>query len=298
MTGERLRIWAGFIVVSTVWGSTWLVIKIGLETAPPFLSCGLRFVIASLILLAIVRVRKLPIPRFEAAKRVYLSMGIFSFGIPFALVYWGEQFIPSALGSILFATFPFWVALFSHFFLRAEPIDRYKAAGIVLGFAGIVLVFWGDINLANPLAGISMAGIVLATILQAYVLIVVKKHAQTISPFVMNLLGMSIGALCLLLLSVLTESWGSIRWTVSGVASIIYLAIFGSVVAFVTYYWLLKRVQVLYLSFTSFINPIIAVILGAVVLGETLRPSAAVGASAVLLGILVANGKSFYGKIA
>jgi len=298
VSGEKLRIWFGFAVISTVWGSTWLVIKIGLETLPPFFSAGIRFVIAATVLYGIIRVRNLPIHRTADAKKLYLAMGVLSFSIPFALVYWGEQFIPSGLGSILFAAFPFWVAIFSHRFLKNEPIDGFKAAGIVLGFCGIIVIFWGDVDLGNPYAALGMAGMVISTIMQAYTLILIKKLGQPISPFVMNFVGMAIGAVALLGLSLLTERWGNVVWNTSSVGSILYLALFGSVLTFVSYYWLLKRIDAVYLSLTSFINPLVAVFLGAIVLGESLGPSVAAGAALVLLGILVANGKFFYEKFA
>ena len=143
---DRLKIILAFLAVSTIWGSTWLAIKLGLKTVPPFLSAGLRFVLASTILLTIVRVREGSIPKTREARIVYASMGLLSFTIPFALVYWGTQFIPSALGSILFAAYPFWVALFSILLLPNERMNAYKAAGIAIGFIGLVVVFSRDLE--------------------------------------------------------------------------------------------------------------------------------------------------------
>jgi drug/metabolite transporter (DMT)-like permease len=297
MKSERLNIWLGFFIISTVWGSTWLAIKIGVTFIPPFLAAGIRFVIASTVLYAIIRFRGLKVVTTPDAKKVYLAMGVLTFFISFALVYWAEQHIPSALGSILFASFPFWVALFAHFLLPGERIDGFKGAGIALGFLGIVLIFWGDFDVGQPLAVLGMAAMVLSTILQAYVLIVVKRLGQSISPIVMNFAGMTMGSAGLLLLSALTEKWVGIPWNPSAVLSILYLAIMGSVLTFVTYYWLLKRVQAVYLSLTTFINPIVAVILGALVLDESLGASMAVGAALVLAGILAANGKGILEKI-
>lgn len=296
MNGEKLKIWLGFFIISTVWGSTWLAIKIGVTFIPPFLAAGIRFVIAAMVLYAIIRIRGLHIATTPDAKKLYFVMGLLTFFISFALVYWGEQHIPSALGSILFASFPFWVALFAHVLLPGERIDMFKGAGIVMGFLGIVLIFWGDFDVGRPLALLGMIAMVLSTILQAYVLIVVKKLGHAISPIVMNFAGMTMGAAGLLLLSALTEQWVGVPWNVPALLSILYLALMGSVLTFVTYYWLLKRVQAVYLSLTTFINPIVAVILGAMVLGESLGASMAAGAAMVLAGILAANGKAILEK--
>jgi drug/metabolite transporter (DMT)-like permease len=296
MHNERIRIWIGFIVVCTVWGSTWMVIKIGLQSIPPFFAAGIRFSVASLLLFLILRVRRLNIPMTPDAKKVYLALGVLSFGLPFALVYWGQQFIPSGLSSILFAAYPFWVAIFSHLMLPNEPLNVPKILGVVIGFAGLVVVFSGDIHWSDSRGLLGMSAVMLSTLLQAFTLVVIKKHGQHVSPFAMNFVGMLMGAAGLLGLGFLTESVKDIVWNSAAIGSILYLGIIGSVLTFVSYYWLLKRIEAVYLSLTSFINPIVAVILGAMVLHETMPPSVFLGASLVLVGILTANTKSLYEK--
>jgi drug/metabolite transporter (DMT)-like permease len=297
MKNNRLLIWLGFLIISTVWGSTWLAIKIGLRTMPPFYAAGFRFVVASAVLYGLLRIRKLPIPFTPDARRVYATLGLLSFAVPFALAYWGQQFIPSGLGSILFCAFPLWVAVFSHLFLANERLDLFKAVGTLLGFIGILVVFSRDLSLPNSSAIPGMVAILLGATMQAYSLIVTKKHGHDISPITMTFVGMVIGAVVLLLLGVLFESSSAIVWSGEAIGSILYLAIIGSVLTFVSYYWLLKRIDAVYLSLTSFINPIIAVLLGALVLDERLASTVFAGAMLVLIGILVTNGKALYGKI-
>src|SRR5271169_2109790 len=100
MKSERLLVIAGFILISIIWGSTWLAIKIGLENIPPFFGVALRFTVASIILLAITFLRGQKIPLDKQMVLLYLSLGLLSFSLPYALVYWGEQSIPSGLTSI------------------------------------------------------------------------------------------------------------------------------------------------------------------------------------------------------
>jgi drug/metabolite transporter (DMT)-like permease len=297
MTGEKARIWTGLVTVSLVWGSTWLMIRVGLHSLPPLLGAGMRFAVASSILFTIVRVRSIPFHWTTQSRRLYFLMGILSFGIPFALVYWAEQYVASGLASILFAAYPFWVALFSHFVLRSEPLDVFKIGGIILCFLGIVLIFGSDINVGDLRGSWAIGALMVSPVLQAFMLTIIKKEGKAISPFSLNLAGMSIGSVLLILFSLALEDWGGLHWDASAIGSILYLAVFGSVVAFVTYYWMLKRVQAVYLSLTSFVNPIVAVVLGWLVLGETLGPYTSVGASFVLLGLLVANGREVYEKI-
>ena len=205
MKNDRLLIWLGFIIISTVWGSTWLAIKIGLRTMPPFYAAGFRFVVASAVLYGIIRIRKLSIPFTPDARKVYLALGILSFAVPFALAYWGQQFIPSGLGSILFCAFPLWVLVFSHFMLVNERLDLYKAAGALLGFIGILIVFSPDLSMPDSSAIPGMAAILLSATMQAFALILIKKHGHAISPFTMNFVGMAMASVLLLLLGFLFE---------------------------------------------------------------------------------------------
>ena len=293
MRNERVRVWTAWTIVSTVWGSTWLAIHLGLEEMPVLLALGLRFALAASVLGVIVRLRRIEIPRTPDAMKVYATLGVVSFTIPFALVYWGQQFIPTGLSSILFAAYPFWVALFSHLFLRAERLNGFKIAGIASGFAGLVIIFSGDLQASHPSALAGMGAILVSTIMQGFSLIVVKRFGQPVSPFAMNFVGMAVASVLILGGSLLFERGLPVVWSPMAVGSVAYLAIVGSVLTFVSYFWLLKRIQAVYLSLTSFVNPIVAVILGAVVLGESFPPAMVAGASMVLGGILIANGNAF-----
>ncbi|MGA9119855.1 MAG: EamA family transporter [Bacteroidota bacterium] len=292
----RLLVLIGFVVVSTVWGSTWLAIKMGLEYLPPFLSAGARFVVASLLLFVIIRIRGLRITFTPEALKTYFAIGVLSFSLPFALVYWGEQFIPSSLGSILFGAFPFTVALCSHFFSDDEKLDKFKMTGTIIGFVGIVVIFAPGLSWTGNEGMMGMAAVLVSMVLQAYALVPIKKHGKNISPFVMNFVGMTMSALFLLFLAAVFEREQRIVWNTVSISAVLYLAVVGSVIAFVTYYWLLKHLEAVYLSLSSFINPIIAVILGSMVLGEKLDTSVAVGAGFVLVGILATNGRAILVK--
>ncbi len=297
MNSPRIGVWIGFIAISLIWGSTWLAIKIGLGSVPPFLGVGIRFLLAAAILLVIIRWRKVQIPWTREQRVLYIGLIVLSYSIPFALVYWAELYIPSGLGSILFASYPFWVAILSQMFLTSERLTFFKVAGIVLGFSGLLIIFSRDIHWTDSYGLWAMSAILLSTVMQAVSTIIVKKHGQSANPFAMNFVGMSFGGALLFLFGLTTESLSDIHWDATAIGSIAYLAVFGSVIAFVTYHWLLKRIEAVYLSLTTFINPIVAVILGALILNEELVASVYIGASFVLAGILVANGKYFYEKI-
>jgi drug/metabolite transporter (DMT)-like permease len=294
---ERFRIYLSYILICTIWGSTWLVIKIGLEIIPPLFGAGLRFLIASALLLVLIKTRGVNIPWDKRAKRLYLIVALTSFSVPFALVYWGEQFIPSGLTSILFAVYPFMVALFSFMSLKDERITAVKVIGIILGFTGIVVVFSNDIGANNPNAFSGMAAILVSAVFQAFSVIVIKKMAHETHPFAITFVPMIYSSVILLTAAVLVEDVIHIQWTTKAVLSIFYLGIFGSVVTFVSYFWLLKRVEAVLLSLTAFITPIVAIILGVFLLDERFSSKLFLGAMLVLGGIIIANREDLRKKV-
>jgi len=290
MVTEKVRVITGFVVISIIWGSTWLGIKIGLESIPPFYAVAIRFSLAALILALIVRIRGEKLPFDRNAIVLYLTLGVLSFSFPFALVYWGEQYIPSGLASILFAAYPFVVATGSHFFLPDERLNPFKVVGILLGFLGVIAIFWSDLHIGDA-SEWGMLAILLSTLMQGTSLVIVKRLNKTINPVSMSLGGMIFGIIILFLLALIFEDFSTIHFDARGIGSIVYLGTFGTVVTFVVYYWLLKRIEAVYLSLVSLVTPVLAVILGTIWLNESLSPRVFGGAGLVLAGILVTNGR-------
>ena len=295
---EKFLVSAGFSIVCLVWGSTWMAIKIGLESVPPLLAVGVRFLLASAILYGIIRIKKISIESGPRAYKLYAALILLSYTVPFALVYWGQQFIPSSLSSILFSALPLWVALFSHFILPNEQITSLKIIGVLIGVAGVYTIFSGELEWVGLEGLAGMLAIIASTIMQGMSLVLVKRFGQTQHPVAMNFVGMGLGSILLLVAAFLIEPVETARWDGAAIGSILYLTVVGSVVVFVTYYWLLKRTEAVVLSLTSFVTPIVAVILGALILDETLSPNTFLGGLLVLVGILVANGKMFYKRYA
>ena len=286
---ERFRVYLSYFLVCSIWGSTWLVIKIGLETMTPLLAAGCRFLVASTVLFTLIKIRGVKIPFSRNDRTFYVVVALTSFSIPFALVYWGEQFIPSGLTSIVFSIYPFTVALFAYLFLPNEKITAWKISGIVLGFFGIIAIFSNDIHVSNANAPWAMAAVLASAVLQAFSVVVIKKHGHSIHPFAITFVPMLMGAVLLFAASAAVEDLSKINFTARAILAIFYLGIFGSVATFVSYFWLLKRVEAVILSLTSFITPIIAVVLGVVVLGEKFSSGTFIGALLVLGGIAVSN---------
>ncbi|MEW6061201.1 MAG: EamA family transporter [Bacteroidota bacterium] len=287
---ERFKIILAYSAICTIWGSTWLVIKVGLETMTPLLSAGLRFAVAGVVLFGIIRLRNIVIPWNSKTAAFFITVSLTSFSVPFALVYWGEQHVSSGLTSILFAVFPFCVAIMSFLMLPNEKLTLAKIAGIILGFSGVVVIFLNDVRFGTGTEQVlGMAAIVCSALIQAFSAVLIKKHAHDLSPFVVSFIPMSFAGIFLTVGGLLFENLSVVQFTPAAIFSILFLAVFGSVTTFVSYFWLLKRVEVVLLSLTSFITPIIAVLLGVIILNESVSSHLLLGSSLVLGGILAAN---------
>jgi putative membrane protein PagO len=286
---ERIKDVLAFALICSIWGSTWLAIKTSLFSLTPMFSSGFRFCIASIAIFIIVKIRKIEIHSDKTSLKLYLFMGFFSFVIPYGLIYWAEQFVPSGLTSVLFAVYPFFVLLFSYLLISNEKIGFYKVFGIILGFGGILVIFSDSLggDISSYLIG--MIVIVLSGIMQALVSVIIKKHGFHLNPLSMNLIPMTIGGIFLTLAGFLMEDFSQLKFDSAAILSVLYLAIFGSIVTFTTYYWLLKRISVVILSLIAFINPIIALVLGAIVYNEKLSSENLWGSALVLTGLLWAN---------
>jgi len=305
MDNSGIKIILIYAMLCFLWGSTWLVIRAGLESLTPIVSAGLRFSLASLLVISLTKFRNIKIQKDKISIRIYLLMGFFSFVIPFGLVYWAEQFVPSGLAAVLFAVYPFFVALFSFLSIPGETIGIFKITGMFFGFTGIVVIFSDSFGRDISDYFLGMCAIVLSGIMQAALVVMIKKYGHHLNPISMNFFPMLIAGIVLLLLGFSTEDTSYLKFDLNAVLSIVYLAFFGSLLTFTSYYWLLKKINIVLLSLIAFITPIVALFLGWIFYNETLSVRHFMGSIMVLIGLLIANTgnvkrlnlrKSFFGK--
>lgn len=287
MTGKAR--WAGIVAVSFIWGSTWLAIKIGLASMPPFLSAGMRFAIAAGILAALAWISGVPMPRAARTHAGLLALGFLNFVVSYGAVYWGEQYVSSGLTAVLFATYPLFVLLIAHFAIGAERITVRKLVGVALGFVGVAVIFRSDIAVDDARATLAVAVIMLSPVASAVTAVGIKKWGHDFHPYTLTALPMAYGAVALTAIGLATESPRAIEWSAVSIGALLYLALFGTVFTFVVYYRLLKVVPVSLLALVSYAFPIVAVVLGWLVLNEALSGSTLVGAGMVLVGIALAT---------
>ncbi len=288
-----IKIGLGYILICLIWGSTWMFIRIGLDSLTPLVSAGLRFCLASILIFGLMKIRHIRLQLDKLSIRLYFLMGLFSFVIPFGLVYWAEQYIASGLASVLFAVFPFFVIIFSRFAFPKEASDLFKIFGVILGFCGIFFIFIDDISLDIDEDFWGMSAVLVSAIMQAGIAVTMKKYGKHLNPLSMNLIPLGIAGVILSILGFAFENTSRLIFDTKAIVSITYLALFGTLITFTTYYWLLKQINVVILSLSAFITPIIALFLGWLILNELFTLTDLTGSALVLLGILFANFKGF-----
>lgn len=273
-----------YAALCLIWGSTWLAIKIGLVGVPPFLGAGLRFVVSALLVGIVLAFRRQRIRLTREDVICVLSLGLLVFWLDYAAVYWAEVRISSGLTAILFSTMPLMTALLSRYWTHGEALSGRRVAGIIVGVAGTALLFGPNVRpgLQSALGMLAALG---GSFFAAVNLVTMKRYGSESDPFVLNFLGMGLGAMCLLLMSAMFERHLAVAWSPSNLLALGYLAVFGSVIAFSIYYRLIKVMDATVVSLTTLVIPIVALTLGWFALGESVTGLAVVGVITTLTGV-------------
>jgi drug/metabolite transporter (DMT)-like permease len=288
MRPGKLKIFIFFALVCFIWGSTWLGIKLGLEGVPPLLGAGVRFAVAGMLFLLLILSQRLSLKVNPSGLRLIAVVGGMNFGLSYGCVYWSELHIASGLASVLFCVYPFFVALLAYYWYGLEELTWRRMAGITVGFLGIVVIYADQAQRSGQeLRG--MLAVLLAALASAVSLVYLKKHGQALNTLVMNFYSMLLGSALLLAGASLLERGQPIHWSARNISAMLYLAVFGSVVAFSLYFYLLKHLRATQMSFVSLICPILALLLGAWALQEKVTYKILIGAALVLVGIFIAN---------
>jgi drug/metabolite transporter (DMT)-like permease len=275
----------GLLVI--IWSSTWVGIKIGLEDCPALLGAGVRFALAGLVLLAVAAVQRRSL-RTDWPLAGLLALAPFAFA--YGLVYWGEQYVPSGLAAVLFGVLPLYTALLGAVLLPDEPLRARLLLGVLIAIAGLALAFIESVELgAAEKAALGASALALSPLGAALGGIAQKLRAAELDAVVLNGWGMLGGGLLLLPVSALSEDWGEFVWSAESVGSILYLALFGSAIAFVTLTVLLRQISALAMSFLAMVLPFGALIFGATLYDEAITVRALAGAGLVAAGLLVAQ---------
>ena len=275
-----------WLLLCGIWGSTWLFIKLGLEDLPPLTFAGIRFVIACLVLFVIIRIRGLQFPRSRDDWTLLLVTGVLSFSLNYGLLFWGEQYISSGLAALLQATIPAFGLVIAHFYLPGERMTWAKIVGVVLGVFGVGVVFSTQLNIAGKQAFAGCVALVLSSAFVAYSNVLVKARGKNLEPAVLAAGQMFFGLIPLLLIGIPLEGNPlKFHWTAMSVVAMLYLALVGSVLAFVLYYWLVHNMDVTKSMLIALVTPVVAVVLGMLVLREEMSWRTLAGGAMIVSGI-------------
>ncbi|MBF5045464.1 MULTISPECIES: DMT family transporter [Myxococcaceae] len=278
-----------------LWGSTWLVIKLGLTELPPFLFGGVRMLIAFAMLTPLA-LREPLRHHSRATWRNIVMMGALQLGLSYALTFYAQGHLDSGLAAVLFSTYPIWAALFAHALLPAEPLSVRKGVATALGVGGILvleapalraLASGGDVGRGGvpPVALL----VVLSAMVSAFGNVLQKKRLADVTPAVNLWVQTLVGGLLLLSLHGVFQPHAPAHFSLKAVGCLLYLAAFGTVATFLCLFWLLKRVSMVAIGVIPLADTMIAVCLGTAVLGEQLGWRQAAGAVLVFLGAAAAN---------
>ncbi len=277
-----------WLVLCLIWGSTWFFIKLGLRDLPPLSFAGFRVVAASAALWGIVAIRRAPLPKGVRAWAFLALTGFLNFSVNYGLLFWGEERTSSGLAAVLQATIPAFGLVAAHLLLPADRMTVPKVLAVALGIAGVAVIFSDRTTLAGPEAmrgGLAIVGGALAVALSN---VLVKARGTTFDPVILPATQMSFAILPLVAAGrVLEGNPLALKWTPRAVVSILYLALAGTVVAFLLFYWLLRRMDVTKVLLVSLVTPVLALAVGAAALGERLGAPAFLGTGMILAGVFL-----------
>ena len=278
-------------LLTLVWGTTWAAITISLRGIPPFTGVALRFAIASILLLGFARMMGFPLTAANRRdRRLRILHALLSFCISYGVVFWAEQWVPSGLASVLFATFPLLVAVMAHFALPNERMTVPALIGTGLGFAGIAVIFAEDFELLGGSMVALAAGVMLISpLVSAAVSVAVKKWGSGMHPVPFNAMAMVMATGIMGVIAAVVERHRPLVLDPGPVAALLYMAIAGTAITFPLYFWLLEHMEARQVALIGYGTPVVALFIGAVFMSEPMTVRAWIGSAMVVIGVAVAS---------
>jgi drug/metabolite transporter (DMT)-like permease len=269
---ERAVAFIAFATVCIVWGTTYLFIRIAVETIPPLLLTAARYFGAGVILFIIATFRGDRIPRNRRVLRELVVVGVLLVGVGNLSVVWAEQWVPSGIAALLVATAPFWATLFEAFRSGGERLQRLRVAGMLLGFAGVALLVTpgGAGGAFDHRFILGAIAIQIGCVGWQYGTSRGKYNLASVPPLMSSALQALFGGIVVGVTGVAFGELPRFHVTTRTLVALLYLTIFGSVIAFTAYIYAMRALRMTTLSLYSYVNPVVAVILGWLVLKERL----------------------------
>lgn len=284
---DRRLAWLAWVTICLVWGTTYLAIRVALETIPVFLVAGLRWMTAGVLLTAVTLARGRPLPpvrQWGALALLGFLMNVLGNGF----VVWAEQYVASGLTAVIIASVPFWSVGFEALLPAGERLRGGTLLALAVGFAGIVVLVWPEMSVGGQAGAAMFGGVVAIQIACAGWALgtsYARRHPSATDPVAASAIQMLASGTMLLSVATLTGEWSALHFTTRSLGALIYLTLAGSVVAYTAYLYTVAHLPLTTVSLYAYINPLIAVLLGAALLDEPLSPRIAVASLLVLGGM-------------
>ena len=277
------RVWAALWIVYLVWGSTYLAIRVMVETVPPLLGAGARFTVAGAVMLAVLAVRRSVRPtRAQVLSALFIGMLLPGAN---AVVSVAEQEVPSAMAALLIASVPLWVLLMRR--AAGEPVSRAGIAAVLVGFAGVALLLKpgeqsGDATL------LGLGAVVVAAVMWASGSFASPRIRLPGDPLVSTAWQMLLGGVVIVAVGLALGEAGEVdieTFSTRSLIALAYLIVFGSWLAYTAYAWLLQNAPISKVSTYAYVNPVVAIVLGFLILDEVITPITLVGAAIIVVSV-------------
>ena len=291
---ERRLAYFTWGLVCVIWGTTYFGIRVSLETMPPALMGGLRWTIAGVLLVGYLLVRGEQLPSRDRwggiTLMAFLMLGLGNGGVVVA-----EQWVPSGLAAVLVASSPFWMSAVEACLRDGERLTARTLAGLAVGFGGILVLVWPELSVGsagsrNFLLGV--AALQIASFGWSLGSAYSRRHAREDNLLGTTALQMLAGGLMMTSVGTLRGEWSDLSFTTRSATALVYLSTLGAIGGFVAYTYALRHLEVSFVSLYAYINPIIAVALGVVFLGEPFNGRIAIAAVLVLAGVAIVRSKT------
>ena len=300
MKHERAVAYAAFATVCIVWGTTYLFIRIAVETIPPLLLTAARYLGAGVVLFAIATLRGDRIPRDRRTLGEIVLVGFLLVGIGNLTVVWAEQWVPSGIAALLVATAPFWATVMEALRAGGERLQRRRLGGMIIGFVGVALLVTpgGAGGAFDHRFVLGAIAIQIGCVGWQYGTSRGKYNLANVPPLMSSALQAFAGGAIVGVTGIALGDLPRFHVTPRTLFALIYLMVFGSVIAFTAYIYAMRSLRVTTLSLYSYVNPVVAVILGWIVLNERLTWVSITAMATILAGVALVQGGSMMRRAA
>lgn len=286
------KYWAVLWCLGLIWGTSFLWIKIAVADVTPLVLVGFRTLFASVGLIAIVLYNRKIMPTWnELLPRVpvFLVMALCNIAVPWALISWGEQFVDSSIASIINSTMPLFTIIIAPLMIKEERITLPKLAGLFSGFAGVVLLMIPNVKAGWNQGLTGMAACLTASVFYAFAAVYGRKKSGGLPPQLQACLQLTFGSVFIWIAVFATEGVPAMPTRALTWVGLVWLGLLGSCIAYILYFYLLHKIGPTGTSTTTYISPLVGVVLGMTILGEPLHWQTFIGAALILSGILMVN---------